>query len=74
MSHQNLILPEIDLVLCDGCGECVSACEPGALAMVNGKAALVHPERCKYDGSCEPVCPQGAISLPYVIMFGSREA
>ena len=69
MSYQNLILPEIDLTLCNGCGECVPACEPRALAMVNGKAALVSPERCEYDGNCEPVCPTGAISLPYSIII-----
>ena len=69
MSYHNLILPEIDLTLCNGCGECVPACEPGALAMINGKAALVFPERCEYDGSCEPVCPTGAISLPYFVII-----
>jgi MinD superfamily P-loop ATPase len=69
VSSQSLILPEIDLALCDGCGACVPACRPGALAVVNGKAALVQPKRCEYDGSCEPVCPHGAISLPYLVII-----
>ena len=69
MSYQNLILPEIDLALCDGCGRCIPACEPGALTMIGGKAVLVSPERCEYDGSCEPVCPTGAINLPYQVVI-----
>ncbi len=63
------VLPEIDATLCTGCGDCVAACEPAALAMVNGKAMLVYPERCRYDGTCEPVCPADAIQLPYVVVF-----
>lgn len=64
------ILPEINTTLCIGCGDCVVACKPGALALIAGKAALAHPERCEYDGQCEPLCPVEAIQLPYVIMLG----
>jgi|YNPNPStandDraft_1061719.scaffolds.fasta_scaffold02190_1 NAD-dependent dihydropyrimidine dehydrogenase PreA subunit len=63
------ILPEIDPALCNGCGECVAACQSHALALVAGKAVLVRPDLCQYDGGCEPVCPQGAIQLPYLIVF-----
>lgn len=66
---RDTILPEIDLATCTGCGDCVVACEAGALALVAGKAILAHPERCEYDGTCEPVCPVGAIGLPYVIVL-----
>ena len=69
MSERNLVLPEIDLELCDGCGACIPACEPEALALVDGRALLVRPERCEYDGGCEPACPQDAIHLPYLIVF-----
>jgi len=68
-----IVSPEIDSALCTGCGDCVVACRPGALAMVAGKAVVVHPERCAYDGGCEPVCPVGAIQLPYVIVFDQVE-
>ena len=69
MTHPDLVYPEIDLALCDGCGKCIPACGPSALALAEGKAVLLHPERCEYDGGCEPACPQGAIDLPYSIVF-----
>jgi MinD superfamily P-loop ATPase len=63
------VLPEIDRILCNGCGKCVGACMPHALAVVDGKVVLARPDLCEYDGGCEPACPEGAISLPYVIVF-----
>lgn len=63
------VLPEIDPALCTGCGDCVTACKPRALAMRGDKAVLAYPEQCEYDGQCEPVCPVGAIQLPYVIVM-----
>jgi NAD-dependent dihydropyrimidine dehydrogenase PreA subunit len=63
------VLPEIDEVRCTGCGKCVTACEPQALALRNGKAVLARPDLCAYEGGCEPVCPEGAIALPYLITF-----
>ncbi|OQA44155.1 MAG: Electron transport complex subunit RsxB [Chloroflexi bacterium ADurb.Bin325] len=63
------ILPEIDEALCDGCGRCLAACETGALALVEGKAVLARPDLCEYDAACEPLCPTGAIQLPYVIVL-----
>jgi NAD-dependent dihydropyrimidine dehydrogenase PreA subunit len=62
-------LPEIDEARCTGCGKCVAACEPNALALRNGKAVLARPDLCAYEGGCEPACPEGAIALPYVITF-----
>lgn len=67
----NEILPEIDLNLCDGCGECLPACGAGALAVSAGKVNLARPDLCEYDGRCEPACPVGAIALPYFIVIGS---
>lgn len=64
-------LPEIDVILCTGCGACVTACRPHALALVDGKAILARPDLCEYEGGCEPACPEGAIALPYVILFDS---
>lgn len=65
----NNILPEIDLDLCNGCGDCLSACSVGALGLSDGKAKLTRPDLCEYDGQCEPACPAGAISLPYLIVL-----
>jgi NAD-dependent dihydropyrimidine dehydrogenase PreA subunit len=63
------VLPEIDTALCTGCGDCVIVCQPAALALVDGKAVLASPDRCQYDGACEPICPAGAIQLPYEIVL-----
>ncbi len=62
-------LPEIDEVLCTGCGECLAVCAPHALALVDGKAVLARPDQCGYEGECEPACPKGAIGLRYLIVF-----
>jgi NAD-dependent dihydropyrimidine dehydrogenase PreA subunit len=65
----NLILPEIKMDACDGCGDCLLACETGALGLADDKVVLARPEQCQYDGNCEPVCPAGAISLPYAVVL-----
>jgi MinD superfamily P-loop ATPase len=64
------IVPEINQDLCTGCGVCLAVCQPQALALVDGKAVLAYPDLCEYDGGCEPSCPEGAIQLPYLIVFG----
>ena len=66
----DLILPEIDDLACTGCGDCLAACQPHALAIIGAKAILARPDLCEYDGGCEPVCPVGAIQLPYWVVFG----
>ncbi|MGC8781394.1 MAG: ATP-binding protein [Anaerolineae bacterium] len=66
-----MVLPEIDLQLCTGCGDCVAVCRPHALALVGGKATLVRPDLCQYEGGCEPICPVGAIQLPFLILFNA---
>lgn len=64
------ILPEIDHLICTGCGDCIVACQPHALALVAGKAVVARADLCEYEGGCEPVCPVGAIELPFLIVFG----
>ena len=53
---------------CTGCGLCVSACNEGAIGMIDGKAVLLRDDYCDGLGNCLPVCPTGAIT------FEKREA
>jgi thioredoxin reductase/ferredoxin len=56
--------PHIDVSGCIGCGACVGACPEGdVLAVVGGKAALVHPHKCIGHGLCAEACPVGAIEI-----------
>ena len=54
---------EIDESKCDGCGDCVTACAEGAIAVVDGKAKLVKDIYCDGLGACLGHCPQGAINI-----------
>ncbi len=54
---------EIDETLCDGCGDCVTACAEGAIAIIEGKARLVSDVYCDGLGACLGHCPQGAITV-----------
>jgi Pyruvate/2-oxoacid:ferredoxin oxidoreductase delta subunit len=53
----------IDEARCDGCGECISSCAEGAIALVGGKARLVSDVYCDGLGACLGDCPQGAITV-----------
>jgi len=37
---------QIDLELCDGCGECVALCPALVLELYKGKVKVVNPEAC----------------------------
>jgi len=54
---------EIDEKLCDGCGDCVTACAEGAIAIIDGKARLVSDVYCDGLGACLGHCPQGALKV-----------
>jgi Fe-S-cluster-containing hydrogenase component 2 len=49
--------------LCDGCGNCVTACSEGALQIVDGKARLVKEDFCDGFGDCIGNCPTGALII-----------
>jgi ferredoxin len=54
---------EIDEKKCDGCGQCITACHEGALALIGGKAQLVKDTFCDGLGACIGQCPQGALTI-----------
>lgn len=49
--------------LCDGCGNCVTACSEGALQIIDGKARLVREDFCDGFGDCMGECPTGALVI-----------
>ncbi len=56
--------PHIDVSSCIGCGACVGVCPEGeVLAVLGGKAALIHGEKCIGHGLCAEACPVGAIEI-----------
>lgn len=52
----------IDEEKCNGCGQCVTDCAEGALAIIDGKAKLVSQSYCDGLGACLN-CPQDALKL-----------
>lgn len=54
---------QIDRDKCNGCGACAKACHEGAIAMVDGKAALMRDDYCDGLGDCLPACPTKAITF-----------
>lgn len=54
---------EINEDLCNGCGECITACAEGALQLVDGKAKLMKADFCDGFGDCIGECPTGALKI-----------
>jgi len=52
----------ISEALCDGYGNCVTACSEGALQIVDGKAKLAKEDFCDGFGDCIGGCPTGALT------------
>jgi putative YpdA family bacillithiol system oxidoreductase len=58
------IHPHIDALACIGCGACVRACPEGdVLAVIGGKAEVIHGAKCVGHGLCAEACPVAGITL-----------
>jgi MinD superfamily P-loop ATPase len=58
---------------CTLCGACVAACVEGALVLGDTKALVARPEVCDNCGTCEEVCPCGAIQCSFIIVWGPAD-
>lgn len=54
---------EIDEEKCTGCGQCVTGCAEGALAIIDGKARIVRDMFCDGLGACIGHCPEDALRI-----------
>lgn len=54
---------KIDEDKCNGCGQCITGCDEGALEIVNDKAKLVKDIFCDGLGACIGECPTGALTI-----------
>jgi len=72
MSKRDDPLPIIDPARCTGCRACVERCPTGALAQIDGKAALAFPDKCTYCTACQDICPEAAIALPFLVIFAKN--
>ena len=53
----------IDYSLCNGCKECIYACDRGLLKLVNRKIVLIDEIACPQCGDCTRACGPRAITL-----------
>jgi ferredoxin-type protein NapF len=58
------VIPESFRAACDGCGECVTACQQNILALsVRGFPRVdFSTAECTFCGDCVSACPSGALS------------
>ena len=54
---------EINETICDGCGDCATACAEGAIQIIDGKARLINEVFCDGLGACIGECHVNAIAV-----------
>ncbi len=63
-------VPVIEEFRCNGCQECVLACGPKCLEIVDHVAVLTKPDICGSEEHCIAPCPIAAIRMEWVEMDG----
>ncbi len=53
----------VDTLRCKGCGICVEFCPTAVLELVDGKAKVMHLEKCTACNMCDLRCPDFAITV-----------
>jgi len=66
-------VPVVDIDYCTGCGECVEACGPQCLEIVDSIAVLVRSDKCGSEEHCIEPCPEVAIHMEWVEMYGDEK-
>jgi len=61
--------PNINPILCNNCGQCVSQCPERALQLTDQGPVFRHPVTCTYCLDCEALCPTGAIRAPITVTW-----
>jgi len=69
-------MPVIDQEKCNGCGLCLSVCTCKSLVLVGNVVTVIKKKEChqctRWCTLCEAVCPTGAISCPFEIVFEEK--
>jgi 4Fe-4S ferredoxin len=69
---EDWVLPEINVLLCNRCGVCVERCPTDAVEMGPDGPFIARPADCTYCALCDALCPQGAITCAYEIVWESE--
>jgi formate hydrogenlyase subunit 6/NADH:ubiquinone oxidoreductase subunit I len=66
---EDWVLPEINQTLCNRCGTCVERCPTGAVDMGSEGPFIACIGDCTYCAICDAICPQGAITCTFEIVW-----
>jgi MinD superfamily P-loop ATPase len=64
-----MLIPQIDIEKCTGCGLCVGVCQKNGLELNNQVVVFIGDGVCDWCGLCEAVCAAGAIGCPFDIIL-----
>ncbi|MBF0529149.1 MAG: 4Fe-4S binding protein [Deltaproteobacteria bacterium] len=58
-----MLVIEIKIENCTGCGTCADQCPNQVFVIVNGKVVVKSPDECMVCRLCETTCPQMGITV-----------